>query len=640
MSSKKYKTFFFSTFGVVAAFAIAIVVNFIFSTVNGRIDLTADKVYTVSDGTKKILGKIDTPITIRYYYTQNEANAPVFLKNYAQRVEDLLREYKQMAPKFIKLEKLDPQPDTDAEDSANLDGIDGQMLQTGDKFYLGVSFSSLDQKEAIPFLTPDRERLLEYDLSRAISRVMVAEKPVVGIMSALPVMGSNPTPQMMRMGQFQGAPQWVAISELKSDFEVKEIQLTAEEIPDDVDVLVVIHPRGITQGMEYAIDQFVLGGGKLIAMVDPLSIIDRQNNGGGNPMMGGGPQTSSSLDKLFGSWGVTFEKSKVVADLNFLSRMMRGSQPEDNLTVLSINSSGVNTNDIATSQLGSLLMPFAGSFSGDPADGLTKTVLLNSTDDSQLVEGFLAQMGGQAITKDFKPDGDKKSLAIRLSGKFKTAFPDGKPGSSDEPDPADGEKKEEKKEDSDHLAEAAEDNHVVLVADADMLFDQFCVQVQNLFGARIVTPRNANINLLQNLVEQMAGDANLINARSRAIRTRSFTLVAKMRTEAEAKYRDQIKELEGGLQETQRRLNELQRAKEDKSQRFIMSPEQKTELEKFRKQQVDTNKKLKELRKDLRREIDSLQNRLKWANILGMPAVVIVLGLLVGLIKRQRTAAK
>jgi ABC-type uncharacterized transport system involved in gliding motility auxiliary subunit len=181
---------------------------------------------------------------------------------------------------------------------------------------------------------------------------------------------------------------------------------------------------------------------------------------------------------------------------------------------------------------------------------------------------------------------------------------------------------------------------VVLIGDADMLFDQFCVRVQNIFGSRIVIPQNANINLAQNLVEQMAGDENLINARSRAIKARPFTLVARMRTEAEARYRSQIKDLEADLQDTQRKLNDLQRTKEDSSQRFILSPEQKDELEKFRTKQVETNKKLKELRKQLRRDIDSLENRLKWANILGMPAIVIVLGLIVGIIKRQRTAAK
>lgn len=635
MNSKKLGTFFFSIGGVAAAFVIVVVLNFVFSAVHTRIDLTEDKVYTLSDGTREILKNLDTKITIRFYYTQDDKQMPVFLKNYARRIEDLLYEYRQVAPKYIKIEKLDPQPDTDAEDSANLDGIDGQMVQMGEKIFLGVAVSSLDQKFAIPFLTPQRERLLEYDLSRAITRVASPEKPVVGVMSALPVMGTRATPQMMQQGQFQGQPEWMAITELKNDFEVTEVQLTAEEIPEDVDVLMVIHPRGITPATEFAIDQFVLRGGKLVAFVDPLSIIDRQNNGA-NSQMGGGPQTSSGLDKLFAAWGVGFDKSKVVADQNFMTQTSgRNGQPENNMTVLSLSQTAVNTNEVATSQISALLMAFAGSFSGTPTEGLTESVLLRSSAASQMVEGFLATMGAEAIANDFKPDHAEKKLGIRLSGKFKTAFPEGKPGATP---PAPDAPADEKKSDS--LKESAEENHVVLIADADMLFDQFCVRVQNFFGQRVVQPLNANISLAQNVIEQMAGDENLINARSRAIKNRPFTLIAKMRTEAEERYRSKIKDLEGELQETQRKLNELQRAKEDQNQKFILSPEQKAELAKFRELQVETNRKLKDLRKDLRREIDGLQNSLKWKNILAMPVAVILFGLIIGFIKRQRTAAR
>ncbi|MGY8671655.1 MAG: Gldg family protein, partial [Verrucomicrobiia bacterium] len=598
MNSKKLGTFFFSIGGVAAAFVIVVVLNFVFSAVHTRIDLTEDKVYTLSDGTREILKNLDTKITIRFYYTQDDKQMPVFLKNYARRIEDLLYEYRQVAPKYIKIEKLDPQPDTDAEDSANLDGIDGQMVQMGEKIFLGVAVSSLDQKFAIPFLTPQRERLLEYDLSRAITRVASPEKPVVGVMSALPVMGTRATPQMMQQGQFQGQPEWMAITELKNDFEVTEVQLTAEEIPEDVDVLMVIHPRGITPATEFAIDQFVLRGGKLVAFVDPLSIIDRQNNGA-NSQMGGGPQTSSGLDKLFAAWGVGFDKSKVVADQNFMTQTSgRNGQPENNMTVLSLSQTAVNTNEVATSQISALLMAFAGSFSGTPTEGLTESVLLRSSAASQMVEGFLATMGAEAIANDFKPDNSEKKLGIRLSGKFKTAFPEGKPGATP---PAPDAPVDEKKDD--HLKVSENENHVVLIADADMLFDQFCVRVQNFFGQRVVQPLNANISLAQNVIEQMAGDENLINARSRAIKNRPFTLIAKMRTEAEERYRSKIKDLEGELQETQRNLNELQRAKEDQNQKFILSPEQKAELAKFRELQVETNRKLKDLRKDLRREI-------------------------------------
>lgn len=638
--NKKSATFFFSTTGVIAAFAVVVLVNYIFTNVRLRVDMTEDKIYTLSEGTKNILKSIDTPVTIRFYYTQNDPNTPAFVKNYAKRVEDLLREYQGHAKEFIKIEKLDPQPDTEAEESATLDGIDGNQLRTGDKLYCGLAFSCLDQKETIPYLDANRERLLEYDLSRAISRVMAAKKPVVGVMSALPVMGSRPTFQMMQMGQMQGEPEWLTITELKGDFDVMEIDMASNEIPDDVDVMLVIHPRGISEEMEYALDQFVLRGGKLVALVDPLSIVD-PNGQQRNPMMGGGGgQTSSSLDKLFAAWGVKFSKSQVVADKTFSTKLGGpGGQPVDNPSFLSVNSQGLNTNDIVTSQIGSLLLPFAGSFSGTPAEGLTQTVLLHSSTESKLVEGFLARMQGADVLKGQKMDGVQKTLAIRLSGKFKTAFPAGKPG--DEPDPDVKDDEDQNEISSDHLKESAEENHVVLIADADMLVDQFCVrQIGNPFGARIYMPVSANLNLVQNIIEQMAGDNNLINSRSRAIRDRRFTVLAKMREDAAKEQQAKVEELEGSEREITTKLRELMSQMGQGNQTIMVGQELQDKLKQFQEDQVATRRQLREVKKELRADIVALENELKLANILGMPAIVIVIGLLVGLIKRQKTAAK
>src|SRR5215204_5136672 len=269
MKKKGLETWLYSSLGVAAMFIIIIVINAIAAQVKQRVDLTAERAYTLSPGTRAILSKLDTPVQIRFYCTREDNQMPVFLKTYAQRVEDLLGEYRQASKGQIEIQKLDPVPDSDAEDSAKLDGVEGQMRQLGgEPFYLGLSVSMLDQKETLPFLSPERERLLEYDISRAISRVMTADKPVVGVMSPLPYAGQQMNPAMMRMGQ-RGAQPWVLFSELKSDFNVKEIEMTAEKIPDEVKVLVVIHPKAISEGAQYAIDQFVLRGGKLLAFLDP-----------------------------------------------------------------------------------------------------------------------------------------------------------------------------------------------------------------------------------------------------------------------------------------------------------------------------------------------------------------------------------
>ncbi len=640
MKTKGLETWLYSTLGVVAMHAIVVAINIIAARAKTRIDLTEERAYTLSQGTRNILAKLDTPVQVRFYCTQGETKMPVMLKTYAQRVEDLLGEYRQVSKGQIEIQKLDPTPDSDAEDSAKLDGIEGQPLPDGDAIYLGVSVSMLDQKEAIAFLNPSRERLLEYDLSRAISRVMTPTKPVVGIMSPLPFAGQQMNPMMARMGRGGGTPAWVFYSELQRDFDVKTLEMTADTIPADVKVLVVIHPKGITDAAQYAIDQFVLRGGKLIAFLDPSAALDPQ---GGNPMMGGGGGSSSSLEKLFKAWGITFESSKVVADTTYIGRTRQGRAP----AVLALNEKAVNKDDIITAQADNLFMVFAGAFSGTPAEGLKQTVLISSSKDSQFVEPMLAQMGGEGILKDFVASGTEHPLAVRLTGKFKTAYPDGKPGAEPkptEPPKPDEKKPEEKKADDKSLKESAQESAVLLIGDSDMIQDQVSVQeMQNPFGGgqRMVMPANGNLAFAQGAIEQLSGDNNLISVRSRASRERPFTVVTKMQADAEANYRSKIKELEKSLADAQGKLNELQRSKaEQGGQKFILSAEQQTEIANFRKKETEVKQQLKLERKKLRTDIDSLENRIKWINIAGMPVLVTIAGVGLALARRNRRAAR
>ncbi|MBM3876882.1 MAG: hypothetical protein FJ386_09215 [Verrucomicrobia bacterium] len=643
--NKKLESLLFSAVGLGAMFVILVGANVIVSTAKLRKDLTAEKLYTLSDGTRKILGRLDTPVKVRFYCTQGENAMPVPLKTFAARVEDILSEYRSISKGKLTIEKLDPQPDSDAEDSANLDGVEGQPISANEKIYLGVAIRCLDQVVAIPFLSPEREKLLEYDLSRAIARVVNTTKPVIGVMTALPMFGQPMNPMMMRMGQMRGTEPWLFISELKRDFDVKQVPLTADKIDDDVKVLLVVHPRDISEAAQFAVDQFVLRGGKLIAFVDPVNVIDAQQSGG-NPMMGGGPPSGSTLDKLFKAWGVEFDKSKVVADPNFLTTMRgRGGRPEKNPCWLSLDRTAV-AEDPATFQIDSLLLAMPGAFTGTPAEGLQQKVLLHATKDSATAEAFLAQMSGEAVMKDLKPSGKEHTLAVRLSGKFKTAFPDGKPGEKkDDHDHAkddkdgkkdDAKKKDEKKPD-DSLKASKDENFVILVADSDILYHEFSMRVLEGFG--VMMPFNANLSLAQNLVEQLSGDTSLINARTRATMSRPFTLVKKMQAEAEASYRDKIEGLEKSRQEAERKINELMQNK-DKTQRFVLSPDQQKEIEKFKKERTDTAQELKKIRKQLRQDVDSLENRLKWINIAGMPFLVTIGGIGLALVKRKRTAAK
>jgi len=632
---KNLENFLFSVGGVIAMFFILVGVYIASHLASKRIDLTEEKMFTLSPGTKAILKKLDTPVTINYYATQGK-DMPVELKTYAQRVEDILDEYKKYGGNKIQIKKFDPQPDSDAEDSANLDGVEGQQINLGEKVYLGLAVKMLDSKVAIPFLTPQRERLLEYDISRAVANVTTTEKPVVGIMSSLPIFGQF-NPMMMQMGGGGRQDPWIFINELKQDFNVKEIQTTVDKIDDDVKILMVVHPKNFSDKALYAIDQFVMRGGKLMAFLDPMSVVDSRNAPQNNPLQGA-MNAGSSMDKLTKAWGIEYDVSKVVADMVHSTKINRGGAPEDAPAVLSLTADSVNTNEVATSQIDNLLLPFAGVFTGTPADGLKQTVLLHTSAQSQLVEKFMAEFSGAQIAKDFQPSGKEYALAIRLAGKFKSAFPDGKP--KDTTPPADGEKKETPPADSGPgLKESAKDTAVVLVGDSDLLYDQFAAQVQNLFGQKLVFPVNGNLNLVQNIVEQNAGDENLIAIRSRATMNRPFTKVRQMQVAAEDRYRSKIKDLEKSLQDAQTRLGELQKTKES-GQKFILSAEQQQEIAKFQQKQAQVRKELKDVRKDLRREIDSLENRLKWTNILAMPAFVTVAGISLAFVKRKKTAAK
>jgi ABC-type uncharacterized transport system involved in gliding motility auxiliary subunit len=639
---KQLETFLFSTAGVAVMFLIVVAVYVIAGAFKTRFDLTQEKLYTLSPGTKAILNKLDTPVEIRFYCTQDAKEMPVQLKTYAERIEDLLNEYKKNSHGKIQLKKLDPKPDSDAEDSANLDGVEGVTLGGlgADKIYLGAAINQLDSKVAIPFFAPERERLLEYDVSRAISRVTTPAKPVIGVMSALPIFGEM-NPMMMRMGQMQRQDPWVFIGELKRDFEVKQVEMTADQIPSDVKVLVVVHPKGITDKAQFAIDQFVLRGGKLVAFLDPFSIVDSRNSASmGMNQLQAAQMPGSTMDKLLKAWGLSFDNSKVVADMNYVSRINRGARGEAAPAVLSLTQDALDRDDVVTSEIDNALIPYAGVFTGTPAEGLKETVLMKTSKESQLIDRFMAEFAGEQSGKDFVASGKEQALAVRLTGKFKTAFPDGKP--KDTAENKDDKKDDTKKEPASTetpLKASTTDGVVILVGDSDLLWDQVAVQITDFLGQRIIQPRNGNLNLVQNMVEQLAGDSNLIAVRSRATMNRPFLLVRKMQAQAEERWRNKLKDLDKSLSDTQTRLSELQKSKES-GQRFILTPEQQAEIKNFQKKQAEVKKELKVVRRNLRQDTDSLENRLKWINIAGMPLLVTISGLSLALIKKKKTAAK
>ena len=628
-SVKRNEAFLYSAAGLAALAVLLVAFNFLASTVALRADLTDGKLYTLSDGTRKILTKLDAPVKVRLYISQGETAMPVQLRSFAQRVEDVVREFKSVAGANLLIEKYNPKPDSDEEDAAQLDGIEPQQLVSGETFYLGLSVSQIDRRQAIAAISPQRERLIEYDLIRAIARVATPDRPVLGLMSAVPVLGEQFNPFTR-----QGSEPWALANELKRDFNVKAVNLTAETIDPEIKVLLVIHPREIGEKTEYALDQFVLRGGKLVAFVDPFMYFDQQPN----PMMPQQqqPGTSSSLPALFKAWGVEMNPGKVIADVTFAS----GSGQRYTPTVLSLNRTALNREDVTTSQIESLLYAFGGAFSVKPVDGLKPTELISSSATSMLVDNIVATVSGDAATKGFEPSGKSMPLALRLTGKFNTAFPGGlKPDEPAKPAASDAKPAPPKPAAAPQLTQSAAENSVILVADADMLADGAAVDIQTVFGQRVVVPSNGNLNLAQNMVEQLFAGDDLIGLRSRASGFRPLTVIREMEVQAQQQYFGKIQALEKEQQQASEKIQALQKGRADAKSAQILSPEQQAELEAFRKRVIETRRELKELRKNLRQDAESLQFWTKLVNIALMPLAVALAGLAFAAARRRRVAA-
>jgi ABC-type uncharacterized transport system involved in gliding motility auxiliary subunit/ABC-type transport system involved in multi-copper enzyme maturation permease subunit len=656
-SSRKRKNFeslLYSTGGVAAMFIVLVAVYVVTSTVKLRLDVTAEKAHTLSTGTKRILATLDSRVHVRFYCTQTGNAMPPPLRTYARRVEDLLREYEQEAKGKLIIEKFDPRPDSDAEESARLNGVAGRTVGAfgTEKIYLGVAVSLLDEKFALPWLSAQRERLLEYDLSRAIARVVNPARPVVGIMSGLPVFGDPPT-LIMHPGQTR-AEEWAFVSELKKDFSVREVSLSASRIEDNIKVLIVAHPVEISDVAQFAIDQFVLRGGKLLAFVDPHAYFDQAHERSQNFSVVGDNAAGSSLDKLLKAWGLDMDINKVAADTSFAGR---NPQTGDVMpTLLVVTRSGIDQKDGVTSQIDNLFLPFAGAITGQPVDGLIERVLVRCSPNSELVDNLMAT-AGQQILRDFRPANRDYPLAVHLAGKFHTAFPNGRPAEASPSGPAHPESQSspasaEAKPDAGRpsegpspstiqLKESSGHGEVILVADTDMLNDKVCVRIQNVMGHRTIQPVNGNLNFVQSLVEQFAGGQDLISSRSRASMSHPFTRLKDMEAQAGIQWEQKAQILEARQREMEQKIMELQTpGGGGQQQDVILSPEQQKELEQYQKVRVELARDLKEVRKNLRKDTDALEFRTKVINIGAMPLLVAVSGLGLAGTKLKRRSVK
>jgi len=628
MATTSFKRFTVGALGLACLLVIIGALYIIASNLRLRADLTAEKLYTLSQGSRELLGKLPKDVTLKFYFSRSSAEMPMALKNYADQVCDLLKEYELASGGRLVLEEYDPKPDSDSEEWAQRYGVEPQQTSVfGQPVYFGLVAVSGESQQVLAGFNPRTEATLEYDVTRLITRVAWPEKPVIGVMSSLKVLGEPMNPMMMMQRRRPQTDQgWLVFQELKKDYTVREIEMESDSIPQEITTLVVVHPKNLTDKALFALDQFVLRGGRLIAFVDPFSIADFNANAQQqNPMMqmGGGQAGPSTLGKLFTAWGVTFDTAKVVADLSAATKLNAGNgRLEENPAFLSFTPANATKDELLTAQLSQIMFAFAGSFEIAESNDIQVTPLFRtSKENACLVDQMNVQFGLGAMRSQLKPDGVQRTLAARLQGTFKTAFPTG-------------------------YAEAGSTNALVtglttgkgtvmLFGDSDFINDPFCVQMaQTLFG-NIPQPINDNMTLFGNAVEQLAGRQELIGVRSRGNFNRPFVKVDRLEAAAMKKWQAEEERLQQQLSETQQRLNEMQQQKKG-AERMILSREQQEAIAQFRKTEADTRKQLKNVRKNLNRDIEQLGLKLKLVNIGLVPVLLIGFGITRGLLRKKQ----
>ncbi len=578
-----------------------------------RLDLTENRLYTLTDGTRAILGKIDEPINLTLYYSEHAARDLPPLRAYAERVRELLEEMSARSGGKLHLAVIDPQAFSEDEDRATAAGLQAVPVGSGgESLFFGLAGSnSVGNDAAIPFFQPDKETFLEYDVAKLVSSLAEDVRPVVGILSTLP-MGMSFDPAAGRP-----SPGWVIDAEMRKLFEVRAIEPAAKEIPVDVKALVLVHPRHLSPDTLYAIDQFVLRGGHLLAFVDPNA--ESQSPGtSADPTQAALEDKSSDLPELFKAWGVSYDPHRVVLDAQRALEIQeqQGAAPVRHLEVIGLSQADANRDDVVTAQLGTINLSSAGSFTlADGAKVSLEPLLQSSANASQVdAERLRFNMDPNQLYADFSSTGERYALAVRLTGTLASAFPErGGEG---------------------HLVASSVPANIVLVADTDILTDRLWAQVSQFFGQRVVNAFASNGDFIINAVDNLIGSNDLIAVRTRAGSTRPFTTVDALRVEADAHFRAKERELQARLQETEARLGELQKA-QPQGGALVMSSEQQAELLRFQDEKLRIRKELRQVQHELDEDIRALGSRLKFLNIAGVP-LLLTFGALVFIFWRAR----
>jgi len=623
MTTKTRKTYGATALVALALLFIGVTILITFVFRGARLDLTESKLYSLAPGTERIVSTLNEPINLYFFFSQDASAQQPQLRAYAQRVRELLEEMAQHSKGKLRLSVIDPQPFSEDEDRATEFGLSPvSATPGGEPMYFGLAgTNSTDGREIIGLFQPDKEEFLEYDVASLIYRLSNAKRAAVGLISSLPV-----EPRFDQMSG-QMSPGWASIQQLRESLDVRTLQADGNDIPADIGVLMLVHPKDLTPQAQYAIDQFVMRGGKLITFMDPQSENDNAGAQMGMPPMGG---RSSTLGPLLDTWGVKFDTNQIVGDreLGLTVSLQQGQPPSQHIAILGLNRSSMNPKDVTVSALDTINVMTAGALSKKEDATIEFEPLIQSSTNAALLPAakLMFLPDSDSLLDGFKPTGERYTIAARIHGKLKSAFPNGKPGAEG----AAGA----------HLTETKEDANIILVADTDVLADPLWVRTQSVFGQRFAVAWANNGDFLANSVDNLAGSADLISVRGRQSFFRPFTKVDELRRQAGDQLRAKEKELDQELKDTEQKLSALEAGRGGtQASMMSLSPEQEAELERFQQERVRIRKELRETRRSLDVEIEALGTRLKLINIALVPALLALGAIFLEIMRRRRLRA-
>lgn len=630
--------------GLVLLFALNILSNDILRS--ARLDLTEGRIFTLSEGTRKILAGIEEPISLRFYLSRKLATRVPEIGTYATRVQELLQEYERAAGEKLRLEVIEPEPFSREEDRAVGYGLRGLPVNTSDEvIYFGLAgTNSVDSEEVIPFFGSEREEFLEYDITKLIHNLATPKRPVIGLVSSLSIEGLGPR------AAFRGltSPPWVVVEQMRQLFEVRSLNASLSTVPDDVDVLVVVHPKGWNDRALYAIDQFVLRGGRALVFVDANAEADQGVQRGG--VMIPTRSSRSEMDRLLDAWGVELEKNRIIGDLQLAAKVRMDREGRavtfDYPVWIQLGPQQMNQEDAVTAKLGNLSLGTPGSLVKKPNAGISFVPLIQTTPGAAAfpADKVAITEDPQNLLRIYSPQNRAFTLAARISGKVQSAFPDGPPPVEKTADPDSPESAspgdearaaEDTATDQPHLPASLQPVNLIVVADTDLLQDRFWVSIQEFLGSRVAVPNAANGAFVVNALDNLSGSGDLISVRNRGSSVRPFKRVNELREQAELKFRQKEQELIDRLEATEQKLVELESTRQS-DDGMILTEAQQEELLQFRQERLRIRKDLRDVRHRLRQDIESLQNRLKILNIGIVPALIAISGLMVGVFRIRR----